>query len=534
MAWHTHNLAINQGHYHNESPYILNMTSVNYPLQLNLGSGKDFREDFLNVDIKDYWNPDIVVDLNSPFPPGDSSWFQTIRFGTVQITKNTFQKIIALDLLEHVHNLTTLMTSCLELLVVNGEFNILVPYDLSHGAWQDPTHVRAFNEKSWLYYNEWFWYLGWTEAKFEVEELIFEPSELGAKLLTQGMPQAELLRTPRAINYMRVKLRKVWLTDHDRQILSRLQQRRMTRVPPPLTFQPAFKPLPPAIKFAVAIVSPPNYIHQEAFREVAETVHYGLLELGYDSVLTRITTAADFLPPRTHILLGANLLSAAPFQPPANSILYNLEQVQTDSPWFTPARLKLYQTYSLWDGSAKNIEQFARLGITAVQLVPIGYVPQLSRIPNDPVEDIDVLFYGSLNPRRRQIIEALTAAGIQVETVFGVYGQDRDQLIARAKIVLNIHFYETKLFEMVRVSYLLANRKFVISESGNEPAEEATWATGIVFTDYNQLVTNCLNYLTRPLERRQIAHQGFNLIIQRSESNYLKPAIQHLLAQVSL
>ena len=33
-------------------------------------------------------------------------------------------------------------------------------------AWQDPTHVRALNRNSWLYYTDWFWYLGWLEHRF--------------------------------------------------------------------------------------------------------------------------------------------------------------------------------------------------------------------------------------------------------------------------------------------------------------------------------------------------------------------------------
>jgi hypothetical protein len=40
------------------------------------------------------------------------------------------------------------------------------------------------------------------------------------------------------------------------------------------------------IKFAVLVISPEDYIHSQAFHEVAETLHYGLIELGYDSVLT--------------------------------------------------------------------------------------------------------------------------------------------------------------------------------------------------------------------------------------------------------
>jgi hypothetical protein len=100
------------------------------------------------------------------------------------------------------------MTHCLALLKEGGRFEILVPYDLSHGAWQDPTHVRAFNEHSWLYYTEWFWYLGWFEYRFDCVSLEFVPSETGQELIKRNLPQPEVLRTPRAINSMKVSLVK--------------------------------------------------------------------------------------------------------------------------------------------------------------------------------------------------------------------------------------------------------------------------------------------------------------------------------------
>jgi hypothetical protein len=54
-----------------------------------------------------------------------------------------------------VRDLPQLMGNFLNLLVEEGELEIVVPYDLSLGAWQDPTHVRAFNENSWRYYCDW-------------------------------------------------------------------------------------------------------------------------------------------------------------------------------------------------------------------------------------------------------------------------------------------------------------------------------------------------------------------------------------------
>jgi predicted SAM-dependent methyltransferase len=59
---------------------------------------------------------------------------------------------LANDVLEHLPDLRTAMTSCLELLREGGRLHVRVPYDLSHGAWQDPTHVRGYRLVlvSWL------------------------------------------------------------------------------------------------------------------------------------------------------------------------------------------------------------------------------------------------------------------------------------------------------------------------------------------------------------------------------------------------
>ena len=39
-------------------------------------------------------------------------------------------------------------------------------------------------------------------------------------------------------------------------------------------------------QFAVSIATQPGFVHSEAFREVAESVHHGLRALGHDSVLS--------------------------------------------------------------------------------------------------------------------------------------------------------------------------------------------------------------------------------------------------------
>ena len=169
-------------------------------LKLNLGSGKDFKEDYLNADIQSRVEPDWVLDIC------DLKMGQEIvtRFGKINIQPGMFTEILALDVLEHVSDLVKCMRNCLDLLAPGGEMKIVVPYDLSIGAWSDPTHVRAFNERSWVYYCAWSWYLGWTD-RFDMEHLEYRLSEYGSSL---KLSQDELVRMPRAVDSMFLILKK--------------------------------------------------------------------------------------------------------------------------------------------------------------------------------------------------------------------------------------------------------------------------------------------------------------------------------------
>ncbi len=162
--------------------------------------------------------------------------------------------------------------------------------------------------------------------------------------------------------------------------------------------------------------------------------------------------------------------------------------------------------------------------------VPVGYVPALTRIPPAPMPDIDVLFIGSLVARRIQILQALERQGARVVAVYGRYGRERDDLIARAKIVLNIHFHPAKVFEIVRVSYLLANRRFVVSESGSDATVEGAFAGGVVFAEYDRLVETCLAYLRDEAARREIAARGFSIMSAVSEAELLRPIVGEAVA----
>lgn len=188
-------------------------TSPPLPRTINLGSGKAWSPNCLNIDVDPKWGPDLLADICDPQWLGRA--FISRRFGVQRLAAAGFDTIVTMDVLEHVIDLPAFMTSCLGLLREGGRMLINVPYDLSYGAWQDPTHLRAFNERSWLYYTDWHWYLGWTEARFDVQSLEMVLSALGQQL-AQSMQPADLHRQPRAVDSMKVVLVKRRLTDAER------------------------------------------------------------------------------------------------------------------------------------------------------------------------------------------------------------------------------------------------------------------------------------------------------------------------------
>lgn len=182
------------------------------PTVLHVGSGKNFQARWLNLDIDPRWRPDFVHDLAQPLPEHGQVTVPTARFGEITLGDETFEEIVAQDVLEHIPDLVTAMTTMLRWLRTGGVLKAAVPYELSLGAWCDPTHVRAFNERSFDYYTKWSWYLGWRTHHFHLQRLDFVPSPLGLELTAAGRPLDEVLRTPRAVDQMRVELQKVRLS----------------------------------------------------------------------------------------------------------------------------------------------------------------------------------------------------------------------------------------------------------------------------------------------------------------------------------
>ena len=276
-------------------------------------------------------------------------------------------------------------------------------------------------------------------------------------------------------------------------------------------------------RIRIVIIAPDGYAHSRAFDEFAETLMLGFRALGKDADIAK----NSFDRHGSNIVLGANLLTAETAALlPRRAIIYNLEQIYAGSPWVTPTMLELFARHEVWDYSRRNVAAIQALVPGArAQFVAVGSMPQMRRIDATAEQDIDVLFYGSINDRRRRILDELINLGVNVKAVFGVYGSERDELISRAKLVLNMRLYDSDIFEIVRASYLLANGKVVVSECNAQTDIEDDMRAAIAGAPYDELVATCLALLEKPQVRSELAERALAVMAARNQADILRPAL---------
>ncbi|KFN02645.1 glycosyltransferase family 1 protein [Bacillus clarus] len=214
------------------------------------------------------------------------------------------------------------------------------------------------------------------------------------------------------------------------------------------------------------------------------------------------------------VVFGAHTCVYNPESLPKDAIIYNLEQLYDGSPYAHSIYLMILKNRVIWDYSSQNIEWLKKKGVgKEIKHVRMNYAPTLEikreAFDNEISEDIDVLFIGALNERRQAILDGLKEVAPNLNIVFkdNAWGIPRNELIARAKIILNIHFYLTGILEAPRISQAVANHKFIISESSNAQ-DEAEWP-GIVFTPHEKIVEMVMKYIELPEERTKLAEKAY-------------------------
>ena len=272
----------------------------------------------------------------------------------------------------------------------------------------------------------------------------------------------------------------------------------------------------------ICIIKPNNYIHSLAYLEIAELLHYSILELNKNSKISY--NFIDINSEVKNIIFGAHLLNDDMINSiPNNTIIFNTEQIESiNEIWKKRILLLASKGIIFWDYSNYNLDFLLKNLKVKGKLFEIGFQKNLQRIKLDNDKEVDVLFYGSMNDRRERIINNLLKKNVKVKCLFGVYGQDRDDWISKSKLVLNLHYYDSKIFEIVRVFYLLINGIPVVSEIDENTKINNNYLKGIKISSYKNIERNVLDLLEDEKERLNIGQNGMNIIKNYPQINFTK------------
>ncbi|MDR2945390.1 MAG: hypothetical protein LBV79_01390 [Candidatus Adiutrix sp.] len=262
------------------------------------------------------------------------------------------------------------------------------------------------------------------------------------------------------------------------------------------------------------------------FDDAVLPFYYALARLGHrvEIVDNRLDPAALSLVFGANIDPARNWLRRGP-----RCVIINLEQFRLESAnWGRDeAYQELLAKNEVWDYSAGNVAFLKNKGIEA-GFFKFGYVPEMSRLADSGPGDVDALFYGALNERRLEIMEALGRAGICVKRLSGVYALERERYIQHSKMVLNIHSGRQATLEIIRLSYLLANRKAVVSELNADTEHYPELAQACAFFPYEKLVEGAAEFFSDARRLQAQAEAGFRAFSALSLVDELRPLVGRL------
>ena len=212
----------------------------------------------------------------------------------------------------------------------------------------------------------------------------------------------------------------------------------------------------------LSIVQPKGYVHALGFLDQARYFRHQFRRMGAEVTMGKNRLRHDAV----NFVFGAHLGFDATQCERYACIFVNLEQLGRGGAAVSADYMTLLKTSAVVDYDADNLAAYAQ-DPQDVMIVPFLHAPYLAPAEPIPLEQrpIDLLFIGSMNERRKRLIERIESTGVQVSVFDGaLYGPERDAYIAASKAVFNAHFYETSRFEQARASLCLSLGTPVISE----------------------------------------------------------------------
>src|SRR3984893_2170696 len=210
--------------------------------------------------------------------------------------------------------------------------------------------------------------------------------------------------------------------------------------------------------------------------------------------------------------------------------LFLLSTEQPESVWFDSNLVTAPYARAMLDIHLSGVAAYRARGLPCFHL-PLGYGPLLeqSDAPALSERDVDVCVLAAMTDRREEFIAAnadfFAARNCHIrfvpigfakteETRSYLPAPQRNSLLQRTKILLNVHYSDLRYFEWHRALIAIANRCCLITETC-EGFEPLVPGKHFVMAKADNLTTCCEYYLEHEDEREAIVEVAYNFMRER-------------------
>ena len=222
---------------------------------------------------------------------------------------------------------------------------------------------------------------------------------------------------------------------------------------------------PKPVDFTTYIQNGVNVLVTQHTIYIGRMLQSALNILGFTNV-TLLTQEPEIYEDKLHIVVCPQMYKKMP----GLYIAYQMEQ-SVSSRWFTKEYFsRLENSLAVLDYSFDNIKYLQEVGGLSYKQIFYLPVSNLSgmKLPSDRAIDCDVVFYGDPNNSRRQQYLTELKKHFNVKVVSEVFGETLHESLSKARVVVNIHYYENALLETTRIFECLSLGLDIVSETSSD------------------------------------------------------------------
>ena len=213
---------------------------------------------------------------------------------------------------------------------------------------------------------------------------------------------------------------------------------------------------------------------------IGKLIETDLKALGFDNIYFRLEEPEQY-EDMLYFVVCPQMFDKLP----GMYISFQMEQ-SVSSRWFTEEYFSILEnSFAIMDYSISNIEYLLSKNLHYKQIfwVPISNANDFKRLDKNTPKEYDVVFYGDINNKRRKRILDKISEKYSVLILSEVFGDELYNQLNRAKVLVNIHYYENALLETTRLYESLSLGLQIVSETSSDIHEHSFLEDYIYFCE---------------------------------------------------